>query len=68
MADMPITQVFRPQYRNLDQEEGRLINQIKDKAEELYALLSSAKSSREQSIAKTKLEESVMWSVKSITA
>jgi hypothetical protein len=66
---------FHTQYRELTPEEKDLIKQIKDTAtslEELYQLSHKPDSptlgpTRQISIALTKLEESVMWAVKSIT-
>lgn len=43
------------------------LRRIKDKANDLYEVLNSLENSREISLAKTKLEESVMWAIKSIT-
>ena len=59
--------VFRPIYRELDEEEKLFMSNIKDKAFELYKLIDTIPPSREVSLAKTKLEESVMWAVKRIT-
>lgn len=59
--------VFRPVYRELDEEEKLFMSNIKDKAFELYKLIDTIPASREVSLAKTKLEESVMWAVKRIT-
>lgn len=60
--------VFRKTYK---QQTGQIISQmdeIKTKAEELYTLLEGAKSDpRMQSLAKTKLEESIMWIIKGMT-
>lgn len=41
---------------------------IKDKGIEFHALVSGLGKSREISLALTKIEEAVMWAVKSITA
>ena len=41
---------------------------MKDKGLEFLELVGGLPSSRETSIAKTKIEEAVMWAVKSITA
>jgi hypothetical protein len=63
--------IFRPEYRELTEEEKTRINEIKNKAQELYELLPVTEdgrpADRETSLAVTKLEESVMWAVKSIT-
>lgn len=65
--------VFRKVYRPLNDAEQLHLNALKDKAQELYELLekdpngSAVRASREISLAKTKLEELVMWAVKDIT-
>lgn len=67
------TNVFRPVYKELSVDQKELINEIKDKAQELYSLMESAiqenPSPRGRYIAlgKTALEESVMWAVKGLT-
>lgn len=58
---------MRHQYRVLSEEEKSQMTQIKDKGLEFLTLLESIPSSREISLAKTKIEEAVMWAVKSIT-
>lgn len=63
--------IFRKQYRELSVDEKALIEAIKTKAEELYALYPQTDgrmATRELSLAATKLEESIMWAVKSLTA
>jgi len=40
---------------------------LKEKAEELYVLMDSYQATREMALAKTNLEQAVMWAVKSIT-
>lgn len=66
-----MTNVFRPAYRELSDEEKAKINDIKDKAQELLGLYpvsaDGRAADRETSLAITKLEESVMWVVKSLT-
>lgn len=66
--------VFRPKYRVLSDAENYLIAEIKGRAEELHTLLCfngttpmDARGQREFALARTKLEESVMWAVKAIT-
>lgn len=59
---------MRHKYRTLTDEEKALMELVKDKGEELLALINELGSSRELSIAKTKTEEAVMWTVKHITA
>lgn len=67
---------FRKQYRQLSQEEAARVAAVKDKAEELYVLLepmpqnpsfTSGGGAREMALAKTKLEECVMWATKALT-
>lgn len=59
---------FRPTYRALTDEEKALHDRIKEKAVELEALIEQTKPGREKSLAMTKLEESVMWAIKGLTA
>lgn len=63
-----MSDVFRKDNRqSLDEMRAQLIQKIKIKAEELYELF-EYEAGREMAIAKTKLEESIMWAVKGITA
>ncbi|PIV90883.1 hypothetical protein COW46_00735 [Candidatus Gracilibacteria bacterium CG17_big_fil_post_rev_8_21_14_2_50_48_13] len=64
---------FRPVYKELSEATKERIDKIKEQAEVLLALMvddngSTQAGSRELSLAKTKLEESVMWAVKHWTA
>lgn len=59
---------FRPVYRELTQEEQALVMKVKQAAATVGNLLEEAGQSREISLAKTKLEECVMWAVKGVTA
>lgn len=65
--------VFRKTYRLLHDRENEYLDRLKDKAQELYDLiqfgnpLQSSPDSREKSLAKTKLEECIMWAVKDVT-
>lgn len=58
---------MRHQYRVLDESEKQQMQDIKDKGLEFYEYLSSLGDTRELSLAKTKIEEAVMWAVKHIT-
>jgi hypothetical protein len=58
---------MRKQYRQLTPEEEKAVVELKAQAEELHELLMSLGNSRELSVAKTRLEESVMWAVKHLT-
>jgi hypothetical protein len=71
--------VFRKQYRPLNDAEKAYLEALKDKAQELYDLLEQGpnglpgptgavgRTSRELSLAKTNLEQAVMWAVKDVT-
>jgi len=64
---------FRSEYRELTPEAKERIVTIKDKAQELLDFIlddngMTQAGSRELSLAKTKLEEAVMWAVKHWTA
>jgi len=58
---------FRKNYRELTDFEKKFIGEIKDKATELFDMIDTYPETRENSLAKTKLEESVMWIVKQVT-
>lgn len=59
---------FRKEYRQLSAEEKALVEAIKSKAEELEALFVQAHGQpREMALARTNLEQSVMWATKGIT-
>lgn len=70
---MDETNIFRPVYKELNDVEKLQMNDIKDKAQELYVLINNliqenpSPKARYVSLAKTNLEESVMWAVKAIT-
>lgn len=66
-VSMP-TSRFRPKYRALTDEEKALHDEIKAKAQELEALFEKVKQGRYRSLGLTALEESVMWTVKELTA
>lgn len=60
--------VMRHGYRVLNDEEKFAMQKVKDDGLAFHDLLSALGNSREISIAKTKIEEAVMWAVKHITA
>ncbi len=62
-----VNNVMRHAYRVLTDEEKAQMQQIKDKGLEFHDLVEGVGASRELSIAKTKIEEAVMWAVKHIT-
>lgn len=65
------TNVFRKEYRELSPEEVAQVRNMKDKAAELYGLLvvegESKADPRAMAVARTKLEEAVMWATKALT-
>ena len=54
--------------RQLTEAEVANMNTIKSAGREFFDLVASMGNSREISLAKTKIEEAVMWAVKHITA
>lgn len=58
----------RHQYRVLSDEEKAKMLAIKDAGAAFLELIGGLGTSRETSLAKTKVEEAVMWAVKHITA
>lgn len=67
--------VFRKEYVSLNEHQKELINTIKNQAQLLWTTIDVPNhdgaaifaSGRETALAKTKLEECVMWAVKAIT-
>jgi hypothetical protein len=62
-----VNNAMRHEYRVLNEAEKEIMGAIKDKGLELHQMFEALPPSRELSIAKTKLEESVMWAVKHVT-
>lgn len=62
-----VNNVMRHTYRVLEPWEKAAMQQVKDKGLEFIELLPRDGGSRELAIAKTKIEEAVMWAVKHIT-
>lgn len=60
--------IMRHQYRVLDEFEEQQMQTIKDMGLNFYEQLDQVGDSRELSLAKTKIEEAVMWAVKHITS
>lgn len=63
-----LSNTFRTVYKQLSEEETNLLNHIKSTAEVFETWLNLAEPNRYNSLAKTALEESVMWAVKGITS
>ena len=57
----------RHQYKVLNDVEKAQMLAIKDKGLEFLNILNGYQPSREMSLAKTKIEEAVMWAVKGVT-
>lgn len=60
--------VMRHTYKELTDQDKANIQKVKDVGLEFYEAVSAFGSSRELSVAKTKIEEAVMWATKHITA
>lgn len=59
--------ILRHTYRELSEDEVLAINAIKDTGLRMLSMIEDLGQSRELSLAKTKIEESVMWAVKHVT-
>jgi hypothetical protein len=62
-----VNNVMRHAYRVLSDIEKAAIQKLKDDGLAFHEYVESLGQSRELSIAKTKIEEAVMWAVKHIT-
>lgn len=69
MANDSVTDkdVMRGEYRVLSEAEKEQMRTIKDLGRAFYEMIEAMGSSRELSIAKTKIEEAVMWAAKHVT-
>ncbi len=65
--DRTINNVMRHGYRVLSDAERAQMQKIKDGGFAFWEMLDGIGQSRELSLAKTKIEEAVMWSVKHVT-
>lgn len=63
-----LNNVMRHEYRKLSDAEKKAMQTVKDLGAGLHTFIEDLGASRELSIAKTKIEEAVMWAVKHITA
>ena len=59
--------VMRHEYRTLTNDEKLQMREVKDLGLRFHDLCAVIGTSRELSLAKTKIEEAVMWAVKHIT-
>ena len=67
-----MTDTFRKEYRPLSHQTKAIVSHLKDKAEELLAAfeaggVNQSIDARSMALAKTNLEQAVMWAVKAIT-
>jgi hypothetical protein len=62
-----MTLTFKARQRKLTDDEQHLAESIKQKADDLYAMMDLIHPSSEQRSAKMRLEESVMWAIKAIS-
>lgn len=62
-----VNNVMRHAYRVLSDDEKKQMQEIKDLGLKFHTMVAGVGESRELSIAKTKIEEAVMWAVKHIT-
>ena len=63
-----VNNTMRHQYRVLSEEEKAKMSQVKDMGLAFHDFVDGLGKSRELSIAKTKIEEAVMWTIKHLTA
>lgn len=63
-----VNNVMRHDYRVLTDEEKAQMKKIKDDGLAFWEMLDGIGGSRKLSLAKTKIEEAVMWAVKHVTA
>lgn len=63
-----VNNTMRHAYRVLSDVEKANMQAIKDEGLRFHELIAGMGNSREISLAKTKIEEAVMWAVKHITA
>lgn len=66
--DRTANNVMRHAYRILSDEEKAAMQEVKDLGLHMHELIGDLGNSREISLAKTKVEEAVMWAGKHITA
>lgn len=59
---------FRPRYRALTDDEKKLHDELKVKADELDQMFAQVKDGRYKALAVTSLEQSIMWIVKELTS
>lgn len=68
---MPTQDTFRKDYKPLTDEQKDQMKSIKNQAEILEAMINedtTQNNGREMAVAKTNLEQAIMWAVKGITS
>lgn len=71
--DRVVNNVMRHEYRVLDEHEKMLMKEIKDRGRDFWDMIDDAVKTggvldpRCAALAKTKIEEAVMWAVKGLT-
>lgn len=68
IASTDANDTMRHKYRVLDEQEKQAMTALKDCGQDFIDLVERLGSGREYSLAKTKMEEAVMWAVKGLTA
>ena len=63
-----VNNVVRHEYRVLSEAEKKAVTEIKDAGLALIALIGSQGPGREFALAKTNVEQAVMWAVKGLTS
>lgn len=66
--DRVANNVMRHEYRVLSDTEKAQMKAVKDAGASFVALLGDIGPGRETALARTKIEEAVMWAVKALTA
>ena len=66
--DRTVNNTMRHKYRVLTDEEKAQMQSIKDMGLAFHDAIAAMGNSREISLAKTKVEEAVMWAVKELTS
>lgn len=65
--DRIVNNVMRHEYKVLNDAEKKAMQKIKDDGLHFHEFIDGLGQSRELALAKTKIEEAVMWAVKHIT-
>jgi len=63
-----VNNVMRHEYRVLTDKEKETMQMVKDQGLDLWTMFDDIGQSRELSLAKTKVEEAVMWAIKHLTS